>query len=212
MQNVLLERDGALITIQVGGNDLGLGEPLVECALGEKKLDDTRGAVPQGCATLDDLYNRATDVIRDLATNLDYVYRELRAAAPHATIVAVGYPHLVNTTNPGCAGTSTDGALPLDVRLKFNALVDAGNAQIKASAREAGISAITDEIATAFEGHEACSTSEWIVTPETSGVDLSNLADTQQYAERIGHPNDLGHQHIAEVVLSLLPSIKLQTP
>lgn len=199
--------DGALITVQVGGNDLGLGEPLVECFQGIKLLDDTRGEVPEGCATLQDMYNRATDVIRDLATSLDYLYKGLRDVAPNATIVAIGYPHLVSTTDPGCGATATGAALPLDARQKFNALVDAGNAQIKASAANAGISAITDEVVAAFDKHEACSASEWIVTPETSGVDVMNLKATKKYGVRVGHPNDLGHRAIADAVLSALPSV-----
>jgi lysophospholipase L1-like esterase len=189
--------NGALITIQVGGNDIRHES---ECLMGIKQEGGTHGPIPPACSDVEYAYNNATETVAALAADLDYLYQNLHAMAPNATIVAVGYPHLVSTTNAGCEQTSVGAVLNLDLRQKFNAIVDAGNAQIKATAGNLGIAAITDEIAAAFEGHEACSTDEWIVSPEQ----LQSLAPSE--LERIGHPNDVGHQALAEVVLTYLPA------
>jgi lysophospholipase L1-like esterase len=185
--------DGALITIQIGGNDLRLESACISGV----KLDDGSGglgAIPPECQDVEYTYENLTETVALLASNLDYIYQDVRTRAPNATIVAIGYPHLFGSANPDCENIARLLRLPPDFLQKFNAIIDAGNAQIKATAESLGILAITDEIATAFEGHEMCSDDEWLVS-------LTTAARISQ----IGHPSDYGHQMMAEVITPLLP-------
>jgi lysophospholipase L1-like esterase len=190
-----------LITITIGGNDIKLDERLGKCLTGTALSDPS--SLPASCLDLDQLFSDAADIIQNsLAPSLNYTFAGLRAAAPSATIVAVGYPHLVDTVNPACDQTLTGQLLDLSHRQQLNSLVDAMNAQIQISAANAGISWITDEVVAAFQGHELCSTDEWLVSPEVALATLNRGAV---------HPNDIGYQGYAEAVLSALPNVTTQS-
>gem|GEM_PF-3833412 len=183
--------------MQVGGNDLRHES---ECISGIKLLNGQHGPIPEACKDVEYAANNLFETVANLATELDYLYQNLRALAPEATIVAVGYPHIIDANSPNCSLDAFPGVTPA-LKQAFNALVDAGNAQIKQTAGNLGITAITDEIATRFAGHEVCSADEWIVS-------LEQLRSLEPHEiTRGGHPNDVGHQMIADVVLTYLPTV-----
>jgi lysophospholipase L1-like esterase len=181
------ELDSALITIQIGGNDLRLDDSVKQCLAGLNALSSssltrpftTLSLLSPQCASLDLLLSALSDAAAEsILPSLDYTFRSLREAAPNATIVAVGYPHLVNATS-ACAGVWS--AVPEDYRQRLNDVADAINAKIARAAENAGIFSITDDVVAAFTDREACSPRELI-----SRVTM--------------HPNAAGHQAIARVV------------
>jgi lysophospholipase L1-like esterase len=194
------ELDSALITIQIGGNDIKLDEYIQECFDGLKalkmstSLTQTITALSQlspQCANLDWLLDNFNVFVSDsLEQNLDNTFTTLRAAAPKATIVAVGYPHLVNETSE-CTGFLAL-LIPFEIRERMNDLADAINDKIRVAAGNAGIRSITTEVVTAFTGYEACSPEEMI-----SGINM--------------HPNAAGHATYAQVVANGVVQIQLQT-
>lgn len=188
--------NNALITMMVGGNDIRLDERLQKCFQGSTKSAPD----PSACGDLDQLLNNIGAVIQDsLGRTLEETYRTVRAAAPNAAIVAVGYPHLVDATNDTCDQTWTGYVLDRARRQKLNDLADALNGQIARAASNAGIYWITDEIVEKFRGHEACSgADEWIVSPDEV-LRTRNLVS-------LSHPNDRGYPAIAEVVASAFSS------
>jgi lysophospholipase L1-like esterase len=198
--------DSALITIAIGGNDVKLDERIKKCMDSSSSKNVSSSLTTSGCADLVQLLNNAGDVIDEaLAPSLDYTFRALRAAAPNATIVAVGYPHLAvykDPANAACDKTLTGFALNRANRLKLAQLVDAMNNQIKVAAANAGIQAIVDEVVTEFDGHEACSGSEWIVGADAALKTLNR---------GVAHPNDAGHRGYATAVLNGLSKVKARS-
>ena len=186
--------DSALITIAIGGNDLKLDDRLKNCFQG-----GLSSSLPGSCEDLEQLLDTAEEVTNDaLAPSLEYTFRVLRAAAPNATIAAVGYPHVVDASGAYCDLTVTGLLINRANRQKLNDLIDAVNAQIKAAAAKAGIVSIVDEVVEAFEGHEACSRSEWIVSADT-------FLRTGNFG--ISHPNDVGYRVYADAVVSGLLNV-----
>jgi lysophospholipase L1-like esterase len=187
------ELDSAtLITIQIGGNDLKLDDRIQQCftalqgvsTSGLTQSITALGLLSPACAGLDELANSPKDFVKKaLQKNLDNTFRALREAAPNATIVAVGYPHLINATT--CIGLLSLLVRP-DYRKKINAVADQINNTIEQAANDAGIFSITTDVVTAFEGHEACSPLEMIGS-------LNSL-----------HPNTLGHQLYARLIATEL--------
>jgi lysophospholipase L1-like esterase len=183
------ELDRALITIQIGGNDIKLHEDIQKCFDGLKalkmstSLTQTITALSQlspQCADLDWLLdNFGSFVSKSLEENLNNTFTTLRAAAPKAAIAAVGYPHLVNATTD-CTGLLAL-VIPIEIRVRMNALADAINGTIENAARSARIDWITTEVVDAFTGYEACSPQEMI-----SSINM--------------HPNAAGHATYALVV------------
>jgi len=189
----------ALITIAIGGNDIKLEQSVRKCFQGASSLSSSLSLAQSACWDLEQLLNNLTEVVNGaLAPSLDYTFRALRAAAPSATIVAIGYPHVVDTSSPNCDRTATGYLLNLSKRQRLNQLVDALNAQIKTAAANAGIASIIDPIVAAFQGHEACSADEWIVSADA-------LLRTGNFG--VGHPNDAGYRAYANAVLRALPTV-----
>jgi lysophospholipase L1-like esterase len=181
--------DSALITIQIGGNDIKLDASIQQCFEGLKALKMSTSLTqsitalsqlsPQ-CADLDWLLDHFdTFVSESLEVNLYNTFTALRAAAPKAAIAAVGYPHLVNATTD-CTGFLAL-VIPIEIRVRMNALADAINDAIESAALSAGIDRITTTVVDAFTGYEACSPQEMI-----SSINM--------------HPNAAGHATYAQVV------------
>ncbi len=186
--------DSALITIQIGGNDIRLDDDIQQCANGLKALSmatnltDSLTALSllsPDCVSLDWLLTNFEAVVdTTLKSSLDETFWALRKAAPKATIVAVGYPHLVDATS-ACTGLWK--SVPVSYRQRLNDLADAINAKIASAAADAGIRSITCDVVTAFAGREACSPREMI--------DSVNV-----------HPNAEGHKTYAQLVANEVPA------
>ncbi|HKU39730.1 MAG TPA: SGNH/GDSL hydrolase family protein [Polyangiales bacterium] len=200
------QRDTVLITIQVGGNDIKWDSTFAACMDAVKRMQDEQmpeGSIksckdvitllPPECNDLEWLIDNTSEVVNgNLAPSLDYTFRALRAAAPNATIVALGYPHLVDATS-ACDSNSLVGCVfDAETRQRFNDIADAINAQIANTAASAGILSLTSEVVEAFSSHGACSPDEWI-----SGV--------------TGHPNAAGHRAYAQVVANGVPAAPTRT-
>ena len=131
----------ALITIQIGGNDIKLDDSIQQCVNGlsalkmATNLTDSLTALSllsPDCVNLDWLLTNFSAIVdTSLKSSLDETFRALRKAAPNATIVAVGYPHLVNTTS-ACRGLWK--TVPVSYRQRMNDLGDAINAKIASAA------------------------------------------------------------------------------
>jgi hypothetical protein len=148
----------SLVTMTIGGNDIGFSNLIYQCTLSDcsAALDATRAGLD---ATLD--------------MPLDNVFNAVKAHAPNAKIVVLGYPEVFT-------GTSCLAALGITAteQAKANALALALDNVI---ATRAGVDGVTYESAIpAFMGHPVCSASPWL-----NGLNL--LSTTESY-----HPNRNG--------------------
>lgn len=141
-----------VVTVTIGGNDIGFASLLVQCTLGScgTALNNTRNALPGS-----------------LNSKLDTVYTAIKnQAAPGAKVVVLGYPRLFSSS--GCLGTT---GISSSERTAGNQLADAVDSTIAARAAAYGFtykSAISS-----FTGHAVCSSSAWV-----NGLNIFNTTES----------------------------------
>ncbi|MFF9409431.1 SGNH/GDSL hydrolase family protein [Streptomyces anandii] len=92
-------RDTDLVTVQIGGNDVGFGSIIATCArLGSQQPAGDPCRQYYASSGIDQL---ALNVLRT-APKVDRVLRAVHARAPHARVVVVGYPDLLPDDGSGC--------------------------------------------------------------------------------------------------------------
>ncbi|MFF4401053.1 SGNH/GDSL hydrolase family protein [Streptomyces sp. NPDC001480] len=102
-----LRRDTDLVTVQIGGNDIGFGSIIQTCArLGSQDPTGDPCERYYGSSGVDQL---AVTIVRT-APKIDRVLRAVRARAPHARVLVVGYPDLLPDDGSGCFPSVPFGA------------------------------------------------------------------------------------------------------
>lgn len=182
-----------LVTITVGGNDSGAID-FGACLEAVSKTPTTAEAT---CTDVAAAITKRIDT--EVASKLLTTFNAIRSAAPTgATIVAVGYPHVLSTENNElCKQFDLPRLVPTSVRTLFNSGIDRLNTAIATAAKSAGILSITSEIVTAFEGRGICSEQEYIVA----------LSDPLVFTEAAGHPNAAGYGAYTSAVLQALSTL-----
>ncbi|AKJ15219.1 GDSL family lipase [Streptomyces incarnatus] len=94
-----VQRDTDLVTVQIGGNDVGFGPIISTCA--HLAAQDPMGD-PCERSYKASGYDRLALAIVRTAPKVDRVLRAVRARAPHARVVVVGYPDLLPDDGSGC--------------------------------------------------------------------------------------------------------------
>lgn len=149
-----------LVSITVGGSDAGFGHVMTTCVL-------------HGTGTCLDAVKEALDRVDNaLPGDLDRLYAAIRAKAPHAHVVVLGYPHLYQL-NGSCKAGLAD-----TTRSAINGAVDRLDKVIDERATHHGFTYV--DVTGAFTGHEICSTAPWLHS-------VSWLAPTESY-----HPTERG--------------------
>jgi lysophospholipase L1-like esterase len=150
------------VTISVGGNDAGFTHVITTCAE-PAWLSDCGGAVKKAQA-----YITGT-----LPGSLSTLYASIRAKAPNAKVVVVGYPRLFN----GEDCNALTWFSPTD-ESQLNATADLLDKTLAAAASAKGF-AFADP-RSAFTGHAVCDSTEWL-----NG--LSNPVSESYHPNRTGH-------------------------
>lgn len=137
-----------LVTLSIGGNDVGFVEVLRRCVTALRRCDTI---YRKGGA--DDLEQR----ISKLADRLPDVYRQVLAAAPGARLVVVGYPRIF-PSRPGLINCAWMAGAELRY---LNGKAESLNAAIQRAAARAGVSYI--DVSSALEDHElSCRAASWV--------------------------------------------------
>ncbi|WP_263976983.1 SGNH/GDSL hydrolase family protein [Streptomyces sp. NK08204] len=125
-----------LVSLTIGGNDAGFADVMTTCNLGS----DT------DCVNR---VNQAEDYARyTLPARLDATYNAIRAKAPNAKVVVLGYPHMY-TLNVFCIGLSDTK------HKKIDEAADVIDSVIANRAAAHGF--VFGDVRTTFNGHELCS-------------------------------------------------------
>ena len=160
-----------IVTMTIGGNDIGFSNLIVQCTLGE-------------CSTA--LDNARASLGTVLGPRLDTVYTAIRSRTLAATVVVLGYPRIFSSSS--CFGTF---GISSTERAKANQL---GDAIDQLSAARAAAASVTYRSAIgAFTGHAVCSGSAWI-----NGLNLFNTTESY-HPNRNG--NSLGYAPIVRSVV-----------
>jgi lysophospholipase L1-like esterase len=151
-----------LVSVIIGGNDVGFASVMETCVLGSDS--DCVNAI-----------NSAEAQARSqLPGSLNTLFNDISARSPGARVVVMGYPEFYDMSkSSGCIGLSTTKRQAID-----------GGADVLDSVISAAVGGhanfVYAEVRSAFSGHELCDSSEWL-----KSVDWFNLGDSY-------HPNAAG--------------------
>lgn len=178
-----LRPDTTLVTLGIGGNDLGLAEVITRCVL-------VAYLAPNGSPCKDSYTLLGTDEIRarinDTAPKIEAVLEEIHARSPQAKVLLVGYPVILPDDGSACRDliplATGDFAWFRDKEKQFNSML----------AQQAAVSGATYVNTYAPSvGHDAC---------KADGVRWIEPTDTENAAGF--HPNAAGHRSMADGVLA----------
>ncbi|MFF7938478.1 SGNH/GDSL hydrolase family protein [Nocardia gamkensis] len=180
-----LTPDTTLVSLGIGGNDIGLVQLAASC------INPLPQPFGQACAANNTFGGRDLigERIDTFAPTYATVIGEIRRRAPRAQIVLVGYP--TGIRNGGCPGVQPAWA---DDANYLQAKIDRLNAVMAEQADRQD--AIFVDLAPSTRGHDACAppAASWMVgVIPTSADALVPL-----------HPNAAGHENTARQVLAAL--------
>ena len=144
-QLAALDAQTDLVTLTIGGNDIGWSTAVTACLAGTDAQCAGAIALVEG---------RATNQLPGL---LDAVYASVAAAAPNAHVVVTGYPRLFSPEYGAYLGASSAEQSAL------NAGADTLDAVIAAAATRGGFQYV--DVRQRFDGHGVNSPDAWIHGP-----------------------------------------------
>ena len=161
-----LSASTTLVSITIGGNDVGFSSVMETCVLESTSSCESAVAAAEA------------KIASPLPGELDSTLQAIRHAAPAAKVVVLDYPELYDLSkSSSCIGLSTAD------RTALNQGADQLDSAISAAAARNG-DTFTD-VRSAFSGHEICDSSSWLhsVTlpigesyhPTASGQELGYL-------------------------------------
>jgi lysophospholipase L1-like esterase len=176
-----------LITITIGGNDLGFRKVLENCiAVNCVKTYHRKSG---------DILDRKID---DLALRLPAVYRAIQAAALNARIVVVDYPRLFPPSNPDnpTPNCAADGAISPKEADYLNATIERADIAILDVAKQVGVDGL--DVSDAFAGGElSCDGTQYV----------NHASPQRKVLSGSFHPNADGQERLARVVIGQLASM-----
>jgi lysophospholipase L1-like esterase len=132
-----------LVSITVGGNDVGFSSVMETCVL------SSTGTCVSAIDTAE------AEMTSKLPAELNAVLAGIAAEAPHARVVVLGYPDLYDLSKSAtCIGLSTTD------RKDLNAAADELDGQMHAAASRHGD--VFADVRGAFAGHEICDSGSWL--------------------------------------------------
>jgi lysophospholipase L1-like esterase len=148
-----------LITLTIGGNDIGFASLIAQCTL-------------SNCAAT--LVNTTNTLGTTLGPALNTTFADVKQAAPNATVIVLGYPRVFSGAS--CLGTL---GISSTEEKDANALSDALDTLLSTTAGNYGF---TYESATGpWTGHAVCSSSAWL-----NGLNLLSTGESY-HPNRSGH-------------------------
>ncbi len=152
------------VTISIGGNDAGFTDVLTECAL------------PAWASNCAGKVTTAQNYIKNtLPGSLSTLYASIKAKAPNAKVVTVGYPRIFNGED--CNALTWFSP---DDESRLNATADLIDSKISAAAAAKGFTFVNP--VSSFIGHAVCDSPEWL-----NG--LSNPISESYHPNKLGHSN-----------------------
>ncbi|SIO90593.1 putative secreted hydrolase [Nocardiopsis sp. JB363] len=131
-----------LVSITIGGNDVGFADVITTCRTGSDAACDERG---------EEAENDVRDVLPAL---LDQTYGAITEAAPQAQVVVLGYPSLFEL------GPCGVGSIGETKRVRLNEMADALAGGIEDRVAAAGLTYV--DVRGGFEGNRVCADEPWI--------------------------------------------------
>lgn len=132
-----------LVSITIGGNDVGFSSTMETC-----DLEST-----SSCVSAVD--TSEAEIASDLPADMNNVLGDIASAAPHARVVVLDYPQLYDLSqSSGCIGLSTTDRTDLN-----QAAVELDSAIQAAAGRYSDVFA---DVQSAFADHQICDSNSWL--------------------------------------------------
>lgn len=140
-----------VVTVGIGGNDIGFSGIVQECA--------TQNPFGDGCRAtyVRDGRDELRDRIAATAPDIDASLAAIRARAPRAEVFLVGYPTIIPHTGSGCYPVVP--ILPGDIAY-LRGIAQELNAMLEARAAAAGVHYV--DTARSSIGHDVCALDRWV--------------------------------------------------
>ncbi|MCZ0983562.1 SGNH/GDSL hydrolase family protein [Streptomyces diastatochromogenes] len=138
-----LDDTTTLVSMTIGGNDIGLDTVMSACLFGTNS------------ACLDAVATAETTARAELPGKLDTLYDAIRTSAPQSRVVILGYPRFYDLTVPACPGISTTK------RTALNDGADTLNRVIRDEvAQHSGF--VYQNVTDRFADHQLCDATPWL--------------------------------------------------
>ncbi|WP_212915147.1 SGNH/GDSL hydrolase family protein [Streptomyces sp. TS71-3] len=136
-----LSASTGLVSLTIGGNDAGFSDVMTTCVTGSDSTCVNR-------------VNQAESYAQNtLPGRLKATYDAIRAKAPNARVVVLGYPRIY-TLNVFCVGLSDTK------HRKIDEAADMLNSVIRTASQNHGF--VYGDVSSTFSGHELCSGDDWL--------------------------------------------------
>lgn len=211
----VLGADVVLVTMTIGGNDAGFAKVAGHCATSKDCLGRAAG-FSEGKS----VGKWVAEQVNLLGSALPKLYQALRAGAPGARILVLGYPHIMPASQPrgGIKCLVMRHVYTQSERDGIRQLTTDVDSKIEAAANENGLEFV--DTASFFEGHAPCGASGgWInlMTLDGAHVDFTVRIEKDGAKKTVGgaigrgtlHPTATGHRMFARIVrchLQLVPA------
>lgn len=191
-QRFVSQYQPAVLTIGVGGNNMGFGNILERCIEPQSSLH----VIANTCfATYEDR-QELLGLVNKTGQGLAKTYKQIVKQAPASRIYIVGYPQ-VAVDNGDCAINVHFNTSELEFMVE---LVDQLNSAIANAAASAGVQYV--DISQALAGHRLCETNSantavnGLTAGDNNGIGDFNFLGNESY-----HPNALGQKLIEQAIL-----------
>ena len=173
-----------VVTIGIGGNDIGFSSIVKNCATADPFSAGCKGDYVTGGRDL------LAEKIAATAPKVDQVLVETKKRAPNAKVFLIGYPTILPETGNGCWPT-----VPIvgsDI-VYLRSVAKGLNAMLKARAAANGVTYV--DTATSSIGHDACSSNRWVeaIVPTTDAAPV--------------HPNAKGMANTGAVTAAAINAV-----
>ncbi|WP_217142971.1 SGNH/GDSL hydrolase family protein [Streptomyces sp. AC627_RSS907] len=168
-----LSKDTDLVTVTLGGNDVGFAEVMITCAL----TNDCQNIYKSGGT------DQLKDRINKLAPRIKSMVTDIKRHSPKAKVMVVGYPKLFPSSNESHTCSSSYPLSRAEMSYLDGVNVEL-NRQIAQQTRAAGGEFV--DMYTRFKGHDMCQT-----------LDKRYINPVSTDSGSV-HPNAAGHKVMAE--------------
>ncbi len=181
-----------IVTVSVGGNDIGFGDIVRRCVEPHLGLSSTANT----CYSSYEGRQELVDLIDRTKPRLSALYEQLEAEAPLSQLYVIGYPQIAVAGGDCALNVHLNAA-----ELQFaSELIDYMNMAVQQAATAAGTQYV--DISQALSGHRLCEAASYDVAMNglTAGTD-SGPPGLKVFGSESYHPNAFGQALIEQTVL-----------